>query len=90
VIVNSSEMGTTKPDPLMYQTALDRLGVTASDAAFLGHRGSELEGAKKLGLSTLVMFPDPDLLEHGGHKLVNYDFYVPSWKHVIEVPLWKS
>jgi putative hydrolase of the HAD superfamily len=88
VIVNSSDMGFTKPDPRMYQTALDTLGVLASDSVFLGHRASELLGAKSVGCSTLVMFPDADLLQNGAKPLAQFDFYVPSWKHLLDVPMW--
>ena len=81
-------MGVTKPSPIMYRTALEKLNVSPSEAVFLGHRKSELDGAKSVGCSTLVMFPDSDLLENGGLPMAQYDYYVPNWKQVLEVPLW--
>lgn len=88
VIVNSSEIGACKPDPRMYNTAMEKMGVTPEETAFLGHRGSELNGAKSLGLTTLVMFPDADLLFNNGKALTRYDYYLPGWKHVPELPFW--
>lgn len=88
MIVNSSDMGTHKPDPLMYNETLSRLGVSPHQAAFLGHRGSELDGAKAVGLTTLVMFPDEDLLSNRGTPLAKYDYFVPGWRHVNKLPLW--
>lgn len=88
VIVNSSEVGTTKPDARMYERALHTLGVSAQDAVFVGHKKTELDGAKSVGCSTLVMFPDHDLLTQGGLPMTQYDFFVPGWKHILEVPMW--
>ena len=81
-------MGTCKPDPLMYKEALKRLGVEPHQAAFLGHRASELNGAQSVGISTLVMNPDADLLENRGAPLARYDFFLPGWRHVINLPFW--
>lgn len=74
----------------MYERALNALGVRADEAAFLGHRGSELDGAQAVGCSTLVMFPDRDLLAQGGVPMARFDFFVPSWKDVLHVPMWAS
>lgn len=90
MIVNSSDMGTCKPDPIMYQKALTSLGVEPNEAAFLGHRGTELKGAADLGMTTLVMFPDSDLLLNRGAALSRFDFYIPSWKHVPRLDFWLS
>ena len=43
-----------KPDPEIYLLSLSRLGVTPSDALFVGDGGSrELEGAKAVGMKTV-------------------------------------
>lgn len=74
----------------MYTTALDKLGLAPSDAVFLGHKRTELLGAKALGCSTVVMFPDADLLENGMKELANFDYYIPAWKYLPKVPLWSG
>ncbi len=53
-IVSSKVLGTRKPDPEMYQTALRQLGISAAQAAFVGHKPSELDGAKAVGMGTIA------------------------------------
>jgi len=54
--VFSCEVGVAKPDPRIYEIALDRLGLTAADALFAGDGGSrELEGARAVGLRTVMV-----------------------------------
>lgn len=50
-IVISGEVGVAKPDPKIYQLALDRLGVTADQTYFIGdHPVNDIWGAGKAGL----------------------------------------
>ena len=51
-VITSEEAGYYKPDPRPYQMALDRLGVKASDAAFIAGSGYDLFGTAKVGLRT--------------------------------------
>lgn len=57
--VFSCEVGFCKPDPRMYQRALEGLGLRASDCAYVGDGGShELTGATAVGLrSYFYRFP---------------------------------
>jgi 2-haloacid dehalogenase len=52
VVITSEEAGFYKPDPRPYQLALDRLGVKASDAAFVAGSGYDVFGTRKVGLRT--------------------------------------
>ena len=52
VIVDSSAVGWTKPDPRIFQRALDGLGVEAGDAAFVGDSLSrDMAGARAVGMA---------------------------------------
>lgn len=52
----SCHAGYAKPDPEIYRLSLDELGVAAADAIFIGDGGSnELEGAKTLGITTVMI-----------------------------------
>lgn len=52
----SWSVGVLKPDPLIYRTALDALGVVPGEAAYVGDGGdSELCGARRLGLRTVLV-----------------------------------
>ncbi len=53
-IVSSRELGIQKPDPRIYQAALRQLGLSAHQAAFVGHSTSELDGARAIGLHTVA------------------------------------
>jgi len=53
VVVVSCEVGVAKPDPVIFQMCLTRLGVEAGQALFVDDRIENVEGATKLGLRTL-------------------------------------
>lgn len=59
VFANSAELGIQKPQPEIYQWALDYCGVVPQEAAFVGHSVRELHGAKQVGMVTVALFPDP-------------------------------
>jgi 2-haloacid dehalogenase len=49
-VVTAEAAGTYKPDPRPYRLALDRIGVPASDAAFVAGSGYDLIGTAAVGL----------------------------------------
>ena len=55
---DSSELQITKPDPAIYMAALTPLGVSPEHAAFVGHAQVEIDGAKAVGLTTIMFNPD--------------------------------
>jgi len=52
--VSSCEIGIRKPDPRVYDLALEQAKVQASQAAFVGHSAAELRGAAAAGLTTIA------------------------------------
>jgi putative hydrolase of the HAD superfamily len=53
VAVFSSEVGRRKPDPLIFERALERLGVAPPQALMVGDRvATDIAGAKALGMKT--------------------------------------
>ena len=58
VAISSVELGVRKPDPRIYLAALERLGLGADSAAFVGHASDELGGAADIGLTTIAFRPD--------------------------------
>ncbi|MBT5319238.1 MAG: HAD-IA family hydrolase, partial [Chloroflexi bacterium] len=53
--------GTRKPDPALYHTAMNGLGVTPSESIFIGDGGSnELQGARDLGISAYFLDDQPE------------------------------
>jgi HAD superfamily hydrolase (TIGR01509 family) len=80
-IISSTELGARKPDPIIYQAALEQLGVTADQAIFIGHRASELAGARTVGMQTIAFNYDPD---------ARADFYMDQFTDLLNVPVVKS
>jgi AHBA synthesis associated protein len=54
VVVSSVDLRRTKPHPLGYLTAAERLGLRPDQAAFVGHDAEELGGARRCGLRTIA------------------------------------
>lgn len=51
-IVDSTDVGCTKPDPRIFQHALDRLGVRAGDTTFVGDSlPRDMAGARGIGMT---------------------------------------
>ncbi|SCL18295.1 putative hydrolase of the HAD superfamily [Micromonospora rhizosphaerae] len=64
VRVFSVQVGRCKPDPALYLTACQRLGLVPADCLYVGDGGSqELTGAARAGM-TAVRLAAPDLAEH--------------------------
>jgi putative hydrolase of the HAD superfamily len=59
VLIISAEIGIMKPDPRIYQMALDKLGVTAREAVFVDDTPPNVEGARALGMHG-ILFKDPN------------------------------
>jgi FMN phosphatase YigB (HAD superfamily) len=51
----SFELGVQKPDPLMFTSAIDALGVSPSEALMVGDRVSRDGAAARLGIDTLIL-----------------------------------
>ncbi len=76
-IISSSELGIRKPDPGIYQAALHQLGVTACKTVFVGHKESELKGAREVGIKTVAFNFDAD---------AHADFYIQTFQELLTVP----
>jgi putative hydrolase of the HAD superfamily len=77
-IVSSKELGVQKPHPKIYHAALQQLGVTIEQAAFVGHDPDELEGARTLGMKTIAF---------NYEKNSKADYYVDKFSDLLKVPL---
>jgi len=53
-LVSSAEVGVQKPDPQMYQTVLERLGVQANEAIFVDDFQRNIDGALRLGMRAIL------------------------------------
>jgi HAD superfamily hydrolase (TIGR01509 family) len=77
-ITPSSEVGVQKPDPRIYQLAMQQLGVTADQTVFVGHKSTELEGARNAGLKTVAFNYEID---------AKADFYIKDISDLAKLPI---
>jgi putative hydrolase of the HAD superfamily len=77
-ITPSSEVGVQKPDSKIYQLALQQLGVTSDQAIFVGHKASELEGARNAGMKTVAFNYDAD---------AKADFYIEEFSDLVKLSI---
>jgi putative hydrolase of the HAD superfamily len=54
-VVLSCELRAAKPDPRIYQAALDELGVQAADAIFVDDQTAYCDGARAVGIDTRLL-----------------------------------
>jgi len=77
-ITSSMDIGTRKPDPKIYQAALQQLGLTPDQAVFVGHRAPELAGARAVGMQTVAFNYDKD---------ASADYFVEKFSDLLKVPV---
>jgi HAD superfamily hydrolase (TIGR01509 family) len=56
----SFEHGIQKPDPRLFEIALEQLGVTAAESLMVGDRANRDGGAAAVGITTLILPPVPN------------------------------
>lgn len=78
VFISSKEIGVRKPDPEMYEKAIRQVGVSPTDAVFVGHKISELEGAHAVGMKTIAF---------NYEKGATADYYIDQFCDLLKVPL---
>lgn len=81
-VVCSAIEGVRKPQPAIYQLALDRLGVQPGEAAMIGDSlGNDIEPAKSLGLTTVWLRGDVD---HSRGNAAAADYVVASFGEALD------
>lgn len=73
VVVISEAAGVEKPDPRIFRLALDEIGLSAEETAFVGdHPVNDISGASEMGMTTVWMRGDaewPEALEPPDHTI---------------------
>jgi epoxide hydrolase-like predicted phosphatase len=69
-LIISAEVRLVKPDPRIFQLALDRLGVEANQAIFVDDMKRNVEGAKEAGLQA-IQFQNPQQMRFDLTQLLN-------------------
>ena len=71
VFVSSCEEGVRKPNPAIYEAAMGRLNVSVQQSSFVGHKRSELDGAKGVGMATVAF--NYDEAAEADHYIETFD-----------------
>lgn len=61
-VIESSRVGVRKPEPAIYELALERLGVRAEETVFLDDLGVNLKPAKAMGMTTIKVLDEAQAL----------------------------
>jgi FMN phosphatase YigB (HAD superfamily) len=77
-IISSQELGIQKPAPGIYAASLSQLGLSACQAAFIGHDQDELEGAQAVGIKTIAF---------NSREKVPADFHISQFADLLGVPI---
>jgi putative hydrolase of the HAD superfamily len=78
IVISSREMGIRKPSPIMYEKAITQTGIQASEAIFVGHKKTELDGAKAVGMHTVAFNYEKDALA---------DVYIQDFRDLLKMPI---
>ncbi len=77
-VVSSREMGTRKPSTPMYAEAIEGMGLLPGQCIFVGHKTSELDGARKMGMATVAFNYDSD---------APADVYIKDFSELMDISL---
>lgn len=75
-VVSSFDLRTTKPDPVCYRAALEGMGLSAEQVAFVGHDAEELTGAQEIGMRTIAFNYDADAIA---------DYYMKRFDELVDL-----
>jgi len=81
LFISSKELGIRKPSPAIYQEACRGVRLTVGEAVFVGHKASELKGARTVGLKTVA---------YNYEKTAKADYYIENFSGLLEIDIVKS
>jgi putative hydrolase of the HAD superfamily len=81
LVTCSTALGMHKPEPEIYLAALQRARLAPGEAAFVGHDAAELEGAHRVGMTTVAVNHDPGTAA---------DYHARSLLDLLNIPIFKE
>jgi HAD superfamily hydrolase (TIGR01662 family) len=85
VLITSEEVGRQKPDPVIFEAALDRLGVSAAESVMVGDAwATDIEGARRAGVRAVWLnrvgdtAPEPTVTE-----LRSFEPFAEAWAAIV-------
>jgi len=80
----SSQKGITKPNELMYKSALDELNVSSEEAIFIDDSIKNCDGANKLGIKSFLLCRDLKSYNYNKSTCEKYTV-VRSLKDIVKI-----
>jgi HAD superfamily hydrolase (TIGR01509 family) len=77
-VVSSREIRARKPSPRIYQEAVQQIGLKPEETIFVGHKTSELIGARTYGMKTIAFNYD---------KGAPADIYIQKFSDLLQIPI---
>jgi FMN phosphatase YigB (HAD superfamily) len=77
-VISSKELGVRKPNAKIYLAALQQLGIKAEQAIFVGHKASELDGARAVGVKTIAFNYEETAIA---------DYFIKQFSDLLNLPL---
>jgi putative hydrolase of the HAD superfamily len=88
VAVDSTLVGCKKPDPRIFQAALDPLNASPSDAVFIGDSpGRDMAGARAMGMRHVWLRPDPAANGGGAGPCCAGDAVIARLSEILRIDL---
>jgi putative hydrolase of the HAD superfamily len=84
-IILSYQVGVRKPDKRMYLKALKCLGLKAEECVFVADEISDLEGAREIGLETILVQQGLSTLKDAKNTTFEPDFQVNQISEVTKI-----
>jgi HAD superfamily hydrolase (TIGR01509 family) len=81
VVACSAELGSRKPHPSIYWTALNKAHLTPHQTAYVAKGAKGLAGAHRVGMVTVAALYDPD---------VEADYYAKTLPDLLTVPIFQK
>ena len=76
-VISSKDLGVRKPNAKIYLAALQQLGLKAEQAIFIGHKTSELNGARAVGMKTIAFNND---------ETAEADYFIKQFSDLLSLP----
>ncbi|MGE5481050.1 MAG: HAD family hydrolase [Chloroflexota bacterium] len=81
----SDETGVSKPNPLAYSSALEKMACSPAEALHIGDiEQTDIVGAKSLGMMAIKFTGDPNAFVENPEK-TKADFTANTWEEVVEI-----
>jgi putative hydrolase of the HAD superfamily len=87
VIISGDEnVGLNKPDPKVFELALDKIGVSADEAAMVGDKiHTDIDGANRIGMTSIWLRTPRDPADLPEQMDIHPDFTIADIRQVLDV-----